>query len=144
MHHLLTWLLGPMLAKELVELSRRWRYYLARLVVGLGLLSVILFVWSQHRFLPTSNMSTVGVLALLGQMLFTGLAWLQYLAVYLLLPPMLCGVVAAEREANTLDVLLTTQLSNREIVLGKFGSRLLTAGLTNFAIVPVLLIVLSL
>ncbi|HMF19528.1 MAG TPA: ABC transporter permease subunit, partial [Gemmataceae bacterium] len=49
---------------------------------------------------------------------------MQILAVFLLTPAYVAGAIAEEREAGTLDLLFTTHLTDREIVLGKLFARL--------------------
>ena len=44
-------------------------------------------------------------------------------AVFLFVPLFLSAVVAGEREERTLELLFTTHLTNRQIILGKLGSR---------------------
>ena len=41
-----------------------------------------------------------------------------------LAPMLICGVVSNERERSSLDLLLTTQLGDAEILWGKLASRL--------------------
>ena len=48
---ILTRLLGPMFAKEAVEMSRRKRYYFARVLYGLVLLATMFVVWSEYAYL---------------------------------------------------------------------------------------------
>ena len=63
---------------------------------------------------------------------------MQYLAVFLLTPIYTAGVIAEEKDRRTLDLLLTTRLTNREIVAGLLASRLATLGLIFLTILPVL------
>src|SRR5262249_51093143 len=50
------------------------------------------------------------------------------------------GLIAAERERGPLELLFTTDLSSREIVLGKVASRVAILWLVVFATAPVLLL----
>jgi ABC-type transport system involved in multi-copper enzyme maturation permease subunit len=63
---------------------------------------------------------------------------LQFLAVFLLTPAFTAGAIADEREQRTLEELLTTDLSGREIVLGKLGARLANLMLLVLAGLPIL------
>jgi ABC-type transport system involved in multi-copper enzyme maturation permease subunit len=62
----------------------------------------------------------------------------QTAAIFLLTLAYVAGAVAEERERGTLDLLLTTHLRDREIVLGKLGSRLVQAGSILLAGLPLL------
>jgi ABC-type transport system involved in multi-copper enzyme maturation permease subunit len=66
----------------------------------------------------------------------------QAVAALVLAPAYLAGAVAEERERGTLDLLFTSHLSDREIVLGKLLARLLHLGGVFLAAVPVLCLTL--
>lgn len=136
---MLNWLarlFGPMFAKEMVELARRPRYVLARVLLGLAVLCGLAVVWSESRFSTTA----LGIheQAILASELMRTVALVQYGAVYLFVPVFVCGLVAGEREAQTLELLFTTHLSDREIVLGKLASRLALVAVLSMSLVPVL------
>ena len=63
---------------------------------------------------------------------------MQTLAVILLTPAFVAGAIAEEKERQTLDYLLATDLRNREIVLGKLVSRLGNLALLVLAGLPIL------
>ena len=116
-----TTILGPIFAKELVEMSRRPRYYFSRTLYGLGLGAVLFLIWADYDVRgPRSN----NVMARLAEHLFLAASIVQYGAVFLFVPLFLCGVISGEREERTLELVFTTDLTNREIVLGKLASRL--------------------
>src|SRR5439155_737299 len=77
-------------------------------------------------------------LAAFGSSMFSLFFGMQYLAVFLLTPIYTAGVIAEEKDRRTLDLLLTTRLTNREIVAGLLASRLATLGLIFLTILPVL------
>ncbi|MCI0639880.1 MAG: hypothetical protein L0Y72_07990 [Gemmataceae bacterium] len=114
--------LGPIFLKELVEMARRWRYYSTRVLYAVTLLVMLLLVWEQFRWFGRARWSfnARAELVLLLQMT---VSIVQFAAVFLFVPMFLCGTVVGEREDQTLDLLLTTHLSDREIVLGKLASR---------------------
>jgi ABC-type transport system involved in multi-copper enzyme maturation permease subunit len=114
--------LGPIFAKEIVEIARRWRYYLCRTIYGAVLVFVMYVVWEENQ--PFVRAVGVGnALARVAGMVFTAASYIQFWSVYLLVPAFLGGVIAGEREEHTLDLLFITPLSDREIVLGKLFSR---------------------
>jgi ABC-type transport system involved in multi-copper enzyme maturation permease subunit len=62
---------------------------------------------------------------------------LQNIAILILTPAYVGGAIAEERELGTLDMLLTTKLYSREIVLGKLAARVLHLGAYLLAGLPV-------
>ncbi|HQR06111.1 MAG TPA: hypothetical protein PLN21_04770 [Gemmatales bacterium] len=124
---LITDLFGPIFAKELVEMARRWRYYQNRVLFG-GLVLIVLLIVYQNwgfRIAMTGGLTTAS-LAKMAEVFFLSYLWVQYLTVFLFVPFFLTGVISGEREQKTLDLLFTTQLSNREIIFGKLGSRVVS------------------
>lgn len=139
---LLTRLGGPIFAKEMLEVSRRKRYYFNRVLYASALLVALMIVWESNAYWLRSGQSfNVAQMARLAQELFIGLTCVQFAAAFVFLPPFLCGAVAGEREAKTLDLLLTTHLSDREIVLGKFASRFSTCLMLSLCTLPVLALI---
>jgi len=121
---LLARLMGPMFAKEMVEVSRRKRYYFNRVLYGAALLITLLIVWQENSYrYYYQQQADPRFLAQVAEILFISMSFVQLGAVFLFVPPFLCGVIASEREARTLELLFTSQMSDREIVLGKLGSR---------------------
>ena len=115
--------LGPIFAKAITEIARRFRYYLCRTVYGAALVLIMYIVWQEFQVFA----ARVGIgnsLARVAGAIFTATSYVQYWAVYLLVPAFLGGVIAGEREERTLELLFITPLSDREIVLGKLFSRI--------------------
>jgi hypothetical protein len=63
---------------------------------------------------------------------------LQYLLVLALLPVYVASALVEEKENQTLESLTMTQLSDRELVLGKLGARLVHVGAFALATAPLL------
>ncbi|MCI0685517.1 MAG: ABC transporter permease [Gemmataceae bacterium] len=118
----ITEFLGPIFAKEIIEIARRWRYYMCRGLYGAILVFLLYVAWEQSSALSMA-MGTRNTLARLAGEIFIATSYLQLWSVYLLVPAFLCGVIAGEREEQTLDLLFITPLTDREIVLGKLFSR---------------------
>ncbi len=114
--------LGPIFAKEVIEIARRWRYYLCRTAYGATLVLIMFVAWEETQNLA-ARMGVGNTLARIAGAVFLAASHVQYWSVYLLVPAFLCGVIAGEREEHTLDLLFITPLSDREIVLGKLASR---------------------
>lgn len=62
----------------------------------------------------------------------------QFIGVFLLTPAFAAGAIAEEKDRRTLDFLLATDLSDREIVLCKMASRVLSLALLVMTGLPIL------
>jgi ABC-type transport system involved in multi-copper enzyme maturation permease subunit len=139
----LAMLLGPIFAKEMVEMARRKRYYFNRSAYGVTLLLVMFAIWEENRWrIESAGPGIIRVQAQMAEQLYYGVIGVQYGAVVLFVPLFLAGVIATEREEKTLDLLLTTQLHDRDIVLGKLFSRIAVLILIMFSGLPVLSLVM--
>ena len=69
---------------------------------------------------------------------FSVFAWGQLLAVMAVGPALTAGTIAQERERRTLEYLFASNLTNTEIVFGKFAARVLHTAWVLLAGVPVL------
>src|SRR5262249_54855100 len=69
---------------------------------------------------------------------FAACLLMQFAAVLLLTPIYAAGAIAEEKERRTLEFLLATDLSGREIVLGKFISRVANLALLVATTLPIL------
>lgn len=131
---------GPVFAKEMVETARRKRYYFNRVL----LLTVVLIgswiVWEEtavsYRY-RYGRWSAINVMSQLAQNVFVVTSVVQFIAIFLFVPVFLCGCIAGERDARTLELLFTTKLNDREIVLGKLASRLVLGLQLLFCVLPV-------
>lgn len=122
---------GPVFQIELMTTARRLRYYVLRFVYG----AVLLFlIWVNDPFGPGNGRYSANrelahnELSRLGQTLFMTFAVTQAVAVLLITPAMIAGVIADERQRKTLHYLMCSRLSGVEIVLGKLAARLLHVG----------------
>lgn len=122
-----------MFGKELLELARRRGYWLLRLAFALAVLAILWSAWSVHE-----GAKGLRVLANISSMTFAEIAVTQFIAIHLLTPLVLCGSIADERKAGTLDLLFTTTLTSREIVAGKLASRFFVIGLIVVSGLPAL------
>lgn len=115
---------GPIIAREVLTTPRSWRYYLGR-----ASFSSILFIlmWTAWQSLiGWQTIREVGVLARFGGLLYLIFANLQLTLMLFFAPLFTAAAVAYEKDRRTLNLLLMTDLSDLEIVLGK-----LIAGLLN-------------
>ena len=138
-------LLGPVLFYDLVRQARRGRTFVLRGAYALALLVVLFLVYSEfvHRrdlwdslFHPVE----VGIqeLAEFGARFFWTFLAVQFATVFLLTPAFTATAITEEKERKTLEYLFATDLVNREIVLGKLASRLLTLFVLLLGGLPIL------
>jgi len=113
---------GPIFAVEVVTGARRARYYIVRVVYASILLVTMWIAYTEAFY---GNPSNIRADAARAAAFFNSFAVVQLLAVLLIGPAMVAGTIAQERERRTIEYLLTADLSNSEIVLGKLAARLL-------------------
>ena len=111
----------PLLTKELIEQSARKRTYILRVIYAIALYGATL--WAFYQQLGSLNGSGLSILGQ-GRQLFVSLAWFEFAGIYVFLPAMTCSVLTAEKERDTLGLLLLTKLGPWTIVFEKLFSRL--------------------
>jgi ABC-type Na+ efflux pump permease subunit len=136
---------GPLLGWELLRLGRRGTPVAVRVFVA-ALLLAVLYVVYQARF-PTAelvdNLSVAQVSKGLAEFAESfGLVFMlaQLGVICLLTPIFVAGSIVEERDRRTLEFLLATDLTSREIILGKYLSRVLQMSLVLLAGLPVVAI----
>lgn len=134
---------GPLFSKELIELSRRRRYYFLRVVAGLGVLLLVLNLQMKAHYIPVtaSSVGTTAYYAIMARSIFNSWALGVTTGLVLCVPAITCGLVAGEKQSRTFDTLLTTMLTDREILLGKVASRFFVIMWMVASTLPVLAIV---
>jgi ABC-type Na+ efflux pump permease subunit len=117
-------LISPVFNRAVVTLPRRARHFIYRAAYPAALFTLMLAAWQVLA--GTQVIRNVGDFSRFGAMLFQLLAPVQ-LALALFASALLAaGSIAAEKDRRTLDLLLLTNLSSAQFVLGKlFGSLLL-------------------
>ncbi len=138
--------MGPLFYYELVRLARRGRSNLLRCGYALALFAALFLAyhasfpghdpWSRSfkpaKPLPAQEMSR------LAESFVYVILWVQTVAVFVLAPVYIGGAIAEERDRGTLDLLHATELSDREIVLGKLFARSAHLGGVLLAGLPLL------
>ncbi len=134
-------LLGPVFSFELLTAARRKRNYGIRFIYGTLLLFFICrqspSFNSYYYSLPDDEL-TSQKLAEIGQSLFSTFLIVQSIAVLLLTPAMVAGLIADEKQRKTLHYLLASSLSSFEIIVGKLTSRMLQLGVLLLIGVPII------
>ncbi len=138
-------LFGPILFYDLVRTGRRRRYLVVRGVYALFLAATLFCVYACWFLGESEPLKAMFAASLPAAELAEFAAWffyvfivIQLLVVFVLTPAYAAGVLAEEKERQTLEALLATDLSSREIVLGLFVSRLLNLTLLVATGLPIL------
>ena len=131
-------IVGPVFTRELVTVPRRSRLYVARATYVAGLLLLMCTAWLILT--GTQIVRNVGDLARFGTMLFQILAPLQLALGLFFSAIMAASGVAQEKDRRTLVLLLLTNLSNSELVLGKLLASMLTVLVLLASSLPVFVV----
>jgi ABC-type transport system involved in multi-copper enzyme maturation permease subunit len=113
-------LIGPHFYYDVVRLARRGRSSLLRVAYIVAMFAGLAFVYEStavDRFWHHNDFARASE-----RFAYT-LFLVQNIAIAVLVPAYLGSAIAEERERRTLEILFTTHLSNKEIVLGKLFSR---------------------
>lgn len=129
---------NPMLVRIVQGGSRRGRHLLVRQAyLGVMIFFVILGLLTAGS---VGGQVSLTELAKAGTNVFGVIAYAQVVLICLLAPLFMAGAITAEQSGQTLNILLTTPLSNLQIVLGSLLGRLffvwalLLSGLPLFAV----------
>lgn len=130
--------IGPVFTREVAIAPRRSRIYVARTAYGIGLLILMATAWLVLT--GTQVVRDVGDLARFGTILLQILAPLQ-LALAVFFSAMLsASAVSQEKDRKTLILLLLTNLTNSELVLGKLLASLLHVVVMGLASLPLFML----
>jgi ABC-type transport system involved in multi-copper enzyme maturation permease subunit len=130
--------IGPVFTRELAIAPRRSKLYIIRTAYPLALLVLMGTAWLVLT--GTQLVRDVGDLARFGAAVFQILAPLQLALAAFFSALLAASEVAHEKDRRTLILLLMTNLSNSELVLGKLFASLLSVPVTLFAALPVFLL----
>ncbi len=135
-------LFGPVFTYEILRLGRRRLTFVLRFVyvlVIVGLLALLYGTWmlqiSRYQSVPTVRPSE---LASFASTFFEAFAAIQFAVALLLTPAYVAGSISDEKERQTLEFLLATDLKNREIIFGKLAARIANLLMYVLAGIPVL------
>ena len=131
-------LIGPVFNREVVIAPRRTRTYIARTAYVIVL--VVLMVTAREVLRGTQVVKDVGDLARFGTILFQILAPLQLALAVFFSAMLAASAVAQEKDRRTLVLLLLTNLSSSELVLGKLLASLLNVLVMLTAALPVFML----
>lgn len=131
-------LIGPVFSREVAIAPQRTRTYVARAAYVLALLVLISTAWLALT--GTQLVRDVGDLARFGTILFQILAPLQLALAVFFSAMLAASAVAKEKDRRTLVLLLLTNLSNSELVLGKLFASVLHVLVMLAAALPVFML----
>ena len=131
---------NPMVVRIVEGGSRRMRHLWVRMGYLGALISLVLIGLLSASGPGLGGEASLTDLAKSGTWVFAVIAYGQVILVCLLAPLFMAAAIGQERAGETLDILLTTPLSNLQIVLGSLAGRLffvlalLLSGLPLFAV----------
>ena len=126
---------SPVFVRELVTAPRRVKHYVARGVYVAALLMLMGTAWLVLA--GTQTIASLGDLARFGAMLFQILAPLQLAIAVFFAALFTASSVSQEKDRRTLVLLLMTDLSNVELVVGKLLASMLTVFVLILAAFPI-------
>jgi ABC-type transport system involved in multi-copper enzyme maturation permease subunit len=127
---------GPIIAREILTAPRGVRFYLVRAAYT-GIFFVLMWTAWQNT-IGWRSVREVGELARFGVILYLMFALLQLTIMLFFAPLASATAVAHEKDRRTFNLLLMTDLSDLEIVLGKLASSLIIIFTALAAGIPVL------
>jgi ABC-type transport system involved in multi-copper enzyme maturation permease subunit len=119
---------GPIIAREVLTAPRTLRYYLGRASFSCFLFILMWTAWQS--LIGWQTIRELGILARFGDILYWMFAMLQLTLMLFFAPLFTAATVSYEKDRRTFTLLLMTDLSDLEIVLGK-----LIAGLMNVLVI---------
>jgi ABC-type Na+ efflux pump permease subunit len=135
-------LVGPIFMREAMTAPRRVRHYMNRAGYAAGLFLLMWTAW--QAVVGFQRVDSAGDIARFGGMLFHLLSIVQ-LALALVFAPIMAGSsISAEKDRRTFVLLLMTDLTNCEIVMGKLLGSLLQMAVMLAAALPIFMLCLLL
>ncbi|MGC8640771.1 MAG: ABC transporter permease subunit [Isosphaeraceae bacterium] len=116
----LRWGPGPVFAFESLAAARRWQVYALRSIYVALLLAGLTLTWGPSE----QTIHSLAEAARIGQALLYTVIVVQLAVVLLAAPAATAGAICVDKARGTLHHAFVTDLTSREIVLGKLGARL--------------------
>lgn len=131
-------MLGPIFNREILTIPRSQRFFLSR--AGYGVILLVLIWTGWQIMIGWRTVNEVGILSRFEQILFRALVLTQLLMMLFFAPLAAATSIAHEKDRRTFVLMLMTDMTDWEIILGKLGasllliSVLLAGGLPVFAL----------
>ena len=132
-------LVGPVFTREVTTTPRSWRHYLSRALYVSALFGLVLTAWLI--LIGSQQVRSLGDLSRFGSAVFALLAPLQMAMAVIFSALLTAAAVAQEKDRRTFDLLLMTNLSNAELVLGKLLASMLSVLVLVVAAIPLLMLI---
>ncbi len=136
-------LFGPVLAYDAIRVGRKRRTFIDRCLYASAMAIVLTWIyltWYETAFRSGRRVNPADLARLAGTF-FTTYMMIQFVLVCLLTPGSVANSITDEKERRTLEFLLATDLRDREILFGKFASRVGSMLIFLMAGLPVLAVV---
>jgi ABC-type transport system involved in multi-copper enzyme maturation permease subunit len=133
------YLLGPLFRREALTAPRQMSHFLTR-AGYVGGLAVLVYTATQTTF-GFQAIRNISQISRFGSLIFQLVALVQLLVLLFFSVLFAAGNVANEKDRRTLLLLLTTDLRNRELVLGKLCASLLLPAVLWAISIPVFLMI---
>lgn len=131
-------MIGPLFTREAAVAPRRISFFAARTLFVGALFALTLTVW--QLLVGAQRIENVGDLAWFGAAALQIVAPLQLAVVMPFAALLVASAVALEKDRKTFDLLLLTNLSNFELVVGKLLAGMLSVLMVAVATLPLLMI----
>jgi ABC-type transport system involved in multi-copper enzyme maturation permease subunit len=112
----------PLVGKELAEQAARKRTYVLRALYAAALFAAFILVF--HAWMRNAGHDPAQLIGR-GRLLFDKIVLFQFIGVFLFLPAMMCSAITAEKERDSLALLLLTDLTPQQIIREKYVGRLI-------------------
>jgi ABC-type transport system involved in multi-copper enzyme maturation permease subunit len=131
--------IGPVFTREAAISPRRASFFAARTLFAAALFAITLTSW--QLLVGSQRIENLGDLAWFGAAAFQILALLELAVAMPFSALLVASAVSLEKDRKTLDLLLLTNLSNSELVLGKLLAAMLSVVVVVIAALPLLMII---
>lgn len=131
--------------REAARASRQWRTYASRAAFSGVLMAIVLVaVGAGTQLVSYAGAPDPANFGSMGRNLFIGFAVVQTLVAMIVSPLLTARAVIEEREERTLEIVVLSRITPRQIFLGKIASSLLLVATLVIGALPVLSLVTSL
>ena len=132
-------LVGPVFNREITTTPRSWRLYLSRAIYVASLFGLVLTAWLI--LIGSQEVRGLGDLSRFGSAVFALLAPIQLAMAIAFSALLTAAAVAQEKDRRTLDLLLMTNLTSVELVLGKLLASMLSVLVLIVAAIAMLVLI---
>ena len=126
---------NPIVTSEMKVRMRTWRTPIG-LLVYIGILVLFLLLFASIALTSFSYNYNAADYSEVGLVIFNTLSIVQFFIIVLVAPASTAGAISSEREKQTLDLLLCTQMSPTKIIIGKLISSLIWIFMMCISTVP--------